>query len=109
MQGGYYLFSSAHRVVSVGSRQFLAAGTAVLTQPPFADPFGMAPFRLEDCHIDSWTGPVAVDVGSVLQLLDCTFTNPCAARPFAPESRTVPRTVPRRGHSRFQGLFVRAG
>ena len=46
--GDYELFNSAHRVVSVGSRQFVCGELNPLTLPPFASPFGMGAVRLMD-------------------------------------------------------------
>jgi hypothetical protein len=74
VNGAYELFSSVNRVVSVGSKQFICGQP--ITQPPFGPTFGAAPMRVVDCHVDAWTGGVAVDVGGVLQVVDSTFTRP---------------------------------
>ena len=65
--GDYELFSSAQRVVSVGSRQFVCGPLNPDTiLPPLASPFGMGAMRLMDCHVSGWTGPSAKDVDGKL-------------------------------------------
>jgi hypothetical protein len=74
--GDYELFSSAQRVVSVGSRQFVCGPLNPSTLPPLASPFGMGAMRLMDCHVSGWTGPSAVDVDGNLAIVDSTFLAP---------------------------------
>ena len=74
--GDYELFSSAQRVVSVGSQQFVCGALNPLTLPPLSWPFGMGSMRLMDCHVSGWTGPSAVTLDGNLAVVDSTFTSP---------------------------------
>ena len=113
--GGYELFSSAHRVVSVGSRQFVCASNSapamqlprkVGGMPPFGSPFGMAPMRLEDCHVRGWTGAAAVEVDGMLQVIDCSFKDPVRADACAvTKARVVDGTSPQAEISGFPALL----
>jgi hypothetical protein len=126
--GIFWMFNSAQRVVSVGSKAFvcedlwdqehpcarsdlnaegelLCIPGPLLPFPPGYETQGgatqpnmscvdktsaecywgpvTASMILRDCHVDSWTGPIAVNISSFLQVHDCTFTNPTAPGAFA--------------------------
>eukprot|EP01043_Picozoa_sp_COSAG02_P005894 COSAG02_NODE_163_length_32424_cov_21.759010_12_plen_889_part_00 len=87
--GDYELFSSAHRVVSIGSRQFVCGPLNPIVLPPLASPFGMGAMRLMDCHVSGWTGPSAVDVDGNLAIVDCTFTSPANSASVAVQHRPM--------------------
>lgn len=95
--GVFWAFNSVQRVTSVGSRMFVCEavqweefGAPYLPwAPTFVGPGGVegpdtsdwwgpgvGAITVRDCHVDSWTGPAAINVSGTLQVHDSTFTNP---------------------------------
>lgn len=95
--GVFWAFNSVQRVTSVGSRMFVCEavqweefGAPYLPWgPTFVGPGGMkgpdatswwgpavGAMTVRDCHVDSWTGPAAINMSGTLQVHDSTFTNP---------------------------------
>jgi hypothetical protein len=87
--GVYWAFQSLQRVVSVGSRMFVCEavqweefGGPYLPWPPtFVGPGGqrgpdatswwgpgVGAITVRDCHVDGWTGPMAINVSGTLQV-----------------------------------------
>jgi hypothetical protein len=98
--GVFWAFNSVQRVTSVGSRMFVCeavqweefGGPYLPWGPTFVGPGGtkgpdatswwgpaVGAMTVRDCHVDSWTGPAAINVSGTLQVYDSTFTNPAMA------------------------------